>query len=233
MPPLINNFQRSTRLVDATVLNQIINAVNTLTVKIVTSNVYTFLKNDNISSYVIFTNVGGCLVTVPANKFLSYPIGTKIYFEQGGVGVVTVQGDVGVTVNGNALATINPHDQGVLTKTDSDTWTLVFDQTVVSSVARTQRSITATPIVIASNDQILNCNIAAPATCALPAAAIRSGIPLTFKDVGAQFGANNLVITPNGAETIDSAANITLKNNRQEVTLIPFTDGVNTGWFIG
>jgi hypothetical protein len=98
--------------------------------------------------------------------------------------------------------------------------------------ARVQRSVIASPIVIASNDQILNCNIAAPAACALPTAVSRAGVPLTFKDVGAQFGVNNLTITPFAAETIDGAATLVLKANRQGVTLVPFNDGTNVGWAI-
>jgi len=106
-------------------------------------------------------------------------------------------------------------------------------QGVVAGVARTQRSVIASPIVVAANDQILNVNInSGPATCALPAAATRAGVPLTFKDVGAQFGANNLTITPNGVETIDGGANLVLKTNHQGVTLVQFNDGVNTGWSI-
>lgn len=96
-----------------------------------------------------------------------------------------------------------------------------------------QRSVTATPIVIVATDNQLNCNITSAAACALPAAATRNGAPLTFKDVGGQFAAHNLTITPNGAETIDGAANLVLSANRQEATLTPFNDGVNTGWMVG
>jgi|SRR5215813_4235888 len=98
--------------------------------------------------------------------------------------------------------------------------------------ARNQRSVTASPIVIAGSDAILNVNINVAASCALPAAATRLGVPLTFKDVGAQFGAHNLTITPNGIETIDGAASLVLNVNRQGVTLVPFNDGVNSGWAI-
>ena len=98
-------------------------------------------------------------------------------------------------------------------------------------VAKTQRSVTATPIVVAAGDQIINCNINADATCALPTAASRNGIPLTFKDLG-HAAVHNITITPNGAERIDGLANIVLRNNFQAVTLTPFNDGTNSGWFI-
>jgi hypothetical protein len=97
---------------------------------------------------------------------------------------------------------------------------------------RTQRSVTTTPIVISSTDQILNCNIPIPATCALPSSSFRNGVPLTFKDVGGQFASNNVTITAAGNETIDGSASIILTLNRQSATLVPFSDGVNTGWAI-
>lgn len=104
-------------------------------------------------------------------------------------------------------------------------------QTLVG--ARNQRLVTASPIVIAGTDQILNVNIAAGApTCALPAAATRNGIPLSFKDVGGNFALHNLTITPNGAETIDGAASLILATNRQYITLVPANDGTSTGWSI-
>jgi len=101
--------------------------------------------------------------------------------------------------------------------------------------SRNQRSVIATPIVIAAGDQTLNCNIPAPATCALPAASTRNGVPLTFKDLGAiGNNANPIVITALAAvgDTIDGGATLTMTNNRQGVTLVPFNDGVNTGWAI-
>lgn len=98
-------------------------------------------------------------------------------------------------------------------------------------VARNQRSVTATPIVAASSDEILNCNINVAAACALPAAATRGGKALTFKDLG-QATANNITLTPNGAEKIDGASSIKITNNYQYVTLEPFNDGVNSGWSV-
>lgn len=97
--------------------------------------------------------------------------------------------------------------------------------------SRTQRSVTATPIVVGATDQILNCNIAALAACALPTAASRSGVPLTFKDLG-QAAAHNITLTANGAEKIDGSSTYVLFNNYQTVTLVPFNDGVNAGWSV-
>jgi hypothetical protein len=97
---------------------------------------------------------------------------------------------------------------------------------------RVQRLVTASPIVVGGGDQIFNCNIGVAAACALPASATRTGNPLTFKDVGGQFGAHNLTITPNGVETIDGAATFVATANRQSITLNPFNDGTNSGWFI-
>jgi hypothetical protein len=102
-----------------------------------------------------------------------------------------------------------------------------------SVVTRTQRSVTTGPIVISSADQILNINIPSGApTCALPPSASRAGAPLTFKDVGNHFSTNSLTITPNGAETIDGASSLILNVNRSAVTLNPFNDASNSGWFI-
>jgi hypothetical protein len=99
--------------------------------------------------------------------------------------------------------------------------------------ARSQRLATASPIVVAGTDQIINVSIAAGApACALPAASTRIGIPLTFKDVGGNFAAHNLTITPAGGDTIDGLASIVLAVNRQSVTLVPANDGTSTGWMI-
>jgi len=98
--------------------------------------------------------------------------------------------------------------------------------------ARTQRTTTVTPIVVASTDQIISCNISSgPAACTLPSAASRLGVPLTFKDLG-QAAVNNITLTASGGDTIDGAATWVLTNNRQWVTLVPFNDGANTGWMV-
>jgi hypothetical protein len=103
----------------------------------------------------------------------------------------------------------------------------------VAAQAPTQRSVTASPIVVGVTDQRLNVNISAGSpTCTLPQASTRSGLAVTFKDVGNNFAAHNLTITPFAGDTIDGAASLVLLNNRQAVTLVPFNDTVNTGWAI-
>lgn len=98
--------------------------------------------------------------------------------------------------------------------------------------ARVQRSVTATPIVLTTTDEILNLNINADAACALPLSTTRGGLPLTFKDVGAHGGAHNVTFTPGGAEKIDGAVSFKIEVDRQGLTLVPFNDGVNNGWAI-
>ena len=95
--------------------------------------------------------------------------------------------------------------------------------------ARAQRLVTASPIVVAPTDQIINCNIAVTASCALPFAASRVGAPVTFHDMG-QALAHPITLTASGADTIDGQPSYVLSNNRQTVTLVPFNDGTSVGW---
>ena len=102
---------------------------------------------------------------------------------------------------------------------------------IVTGTTRVQRLVTATPIVVAPTDQIINCKITTPAACTLPTAASRGGVPLTFKDLG-QATASNITLTAAGGDTIDGAASYVLRNNFAWVTLVPFNDGTNTGWMV-
>jgi hypothetical protein len=51
-----------------------------------------------------------------------------------------------------------------------------------------------------------------------------------FKDAAGKWTANNLTITPAGAERIDGLANIVGRTNYGRIVLRPMNDGVNTGW---
>jgi hypothetical protein len=109
---------------------------------------------------------------------------------------------------------------------------LLASLTPAASV-RFQRLATSSPIVITGTDQIINVNISSGSpSCTLPTAASRAGNALTFKDVGGNFGAHNLTITPAGGDNIDGGGAIVLGTNRQAVTLVPANDGVTTGWSI-
>jgi hypothetical protein len=116
------------------------------------------------------------------------------------------------------------------------TYSKVSLATLSASIApppatRAQRTTTVTPIVVASSDQIISCKITSPASCALPSAASRIGVPVTFKDLG-QATVNNITLTANGTDTIDGLPSYVLRNNFAGVTLVPFNDGTNVGWMV-
>jgi hypothetical protein len=98
---------------------------------------------------------------------------------------------------------------------------------------RTQRLVTASPIAVQPNDNIINVNISAgtPA-CTLPLASSRNGLALSFKDVGGNFGAHALTLTASGGDTIDGLTSVTLNTARQYINLVPANDGTTTGWSI-
>jgi hypothetical protein len=100
-----------------------------------------------------------------------------------------------------------------------------------SATARTQRLVTASPIVVSPSDQIVNCNIPVAAFCTLPVSSTRIGAALTFKDLG-QATAHHITFTPAGIETIDGGASYVIANNYGWVTFVPFNDGTNVGWMV-
>jgi hypothetical protein len=108
---------------------------------------------------------------------------------------------------------------------------LIASLNITAGSARTQRTVTATPIVVQVTDQIISTKITTPAACTLPSAVSRTGVPLTFKDLG-QATANPITLTAAGGDTIDGAATYVLNNNFAWVTLVPFNDGTNTGWMV-
>lgn len=98
---------------------------------------------------------------------------------------------------------------------------------------RIQRLVTTSPITVVGGDQIINVNISSVSpTCTLPLASSRAGNAVTFKDVGGNFAAHPLTITPAGGDNIDGGGAIVLSNNRQAVTLVPANDGSTVGWAI-
>lgn len=144
-----------------------------------------------------------------------------------------------IGINGRLINTGNPGivatDYVIVWDDVAQAWLKISLSNLITAAAqaRTQRSITASPIVVGPTDQIFNINVASGfVACTLPQASTRAGLALTFKDIGGHFALHNLVLTPFAGDTIDGAASLDLSTNFQGVTIVPFNDGVNTGWAI-
>jgi hypothetical protein len=136
-------------------------------------------------------------------------------------------------INESARRTRAEKSGTILTGTNVQQDLGLLSTAILTGAPRQQRSVTASPITVVPSDSILNVNISTGSPiCTLPPASSRNGSPLTYKDVGGQFAAHNLTLTPFAGDTIDGAASLVLNANRQSITLTPFNDGVNTGWFI-
>jgi hypothetical protein len=156
-----------------------------------------------------------------------------------GSGFITLGKAVGgvwtIGANGRLINTANPGvvatDYVLVWDDVAQAWIKISLSNLITQAqaVRAQRSVTASPIVVGPTDSILNVNIATGApTCTLPQASTRAGAPVTFKDVGGQFGLHPLTITPFAGDNIDGGGAITLNTPHQGVTLVPANDGVNT-----
>lgn len=135
---------------------------------------------------------------------------------------------IGGTVNNNRTFVCTSANPIVLGITP-----ITFAVSVIPSGARQQRSITSTAnLPIQATDSILNINSASPLTITVPRANTRAGIPLTFKDVGAEAQANNITINATAPDTFDGLTAVQLTINYQGITLTPRNDGVNNGYSI-
>lgn len=95
-----------------------------------------------------------------------------------------------------------------------------------------QRSVTTTPSIV-SGDVILNCSFSTTTTIALPQASTRAGKPLTFVCLNA--GSHAVTLAPFSGDTIvnwTTPSSMVINANGVVVTIFPFNDSVNTGWFI-
>jgi hypothetical protein len=94
--------------------------------------------------------------------------------------------------------------------------------------ARPQRSVTGAFSVLSSDSTI---NINSPGSDLvplIPAALSRLGIPLTFKNLP---GSHAQTLTRTAPDTFDGLTTYTL-NSGASVTLVPYNDGVNSGYAI-
>lgn len=104
---------------------------------------------------------------------------------------------------------------------------------IITNPPKTQRLTTATPVGVNPTDLIINTNISSgAATCQLPAAATRLGQPVTFKDVGGQYGVNPITFTCTGGELMDGQASVVLNTPYAAITFVPANDGTSVGWSI-
>jgi hypothetical protein len=179
-------------------------------------------------------------MTIPANVRVNaqLPFPSLVY----GTGPITISKSNGIWVVGFTIAafgSIVPPVQNYPTDylLGYDAVNNVFFKISISNLgmalqgARGQRSVTATPIIVASTDQILTCNINSAVASTLPLASSRNGVPLTFKEVGGH--AVNYTFTPTAPDTIDGGgAYVGISNPHGWVTFVPFNDGVNSGWMI-
>ena len=77
---------------------------------------------------ITLTNAAAIALTIPTNVSVAFPVGTTMTIIQGGAGLVTATGAVGVTVNGisaGSKATAAAYEGLALIKTATDTWIIV------------------------------------------------------------------------------------------------------------
>jgi hypothetical protein len=159
------------------------------------------------------------------------PEGGQLYF----IANTGVMFDLNIFYNnGTPLVEIAAGTMGIFVSSSSGTWSPVTQQTLTPpNVTPVQRSTTASPIVVAQNDEIINCSIAAGApTCTLAPSASRNGKLVVFKDTGGNFQLHPLTVTPASGESIDGLPSIVLSTNFACLRLRPYNDGVNSGWSI-
>jgi hypothetical protein len=174
-------------------------------------------------------------MTLPAN----IRINTSVPFPS----LVTGSGPITVSkVNGKWTIGFNPALFGVQTlplANQAGDYAFVYDSvakalilvplTAFSAGGRPQRSITSSanlPIVAA--DSILNINAATDLTAVVPAGASRAGAPLTFKNLP---GSHIQTLQVSGMDTFDGQVTFPLAPGAA-VTLVPYNDGVNSGYGI-
>lgn len=99
---------------------------STVAINAQSGTTYTLVLAD-AGKLVTLTNGSAITLTVPTNASAAYPVGTVIVLAQLGTGLVTVEGDAGVTINGATPGDDDLAGQWAtasLTKLATDTWLL-------------------------------------------------------------------------------------------------------------
>jgi len=87
-----------------------------------TGTAYTLQAADD-GADVICTNSSAFVLTVPPNSAVPFPLGTLLTVSQGGAGIVTLAGGIGVTLVGaNGFITGAQYDSLALEQISSNTW---------------------------------------------------------------------------------------------------------------
>src|SRR5262249_8573412 len=108
-----------------------------------------------------------------------------------GIWTVGANGDLVASANPGVVAT----DFVLVWDSVAKAWRKISLSNLITQAqaVRAQRSVTASPITVNPTDSILNVNISTGSpTCTLPQASSRAGAPVTFKDIGGQFGGHPL-----------------------------------------
>lgn len=84
------------------------------------------LGNSDTGKAVVLTNSNPITVTIPADSTYTFPIGQTMLVVQNGTGTVTIEGAVGVTVNGTGVSgsvdITGQYGVATLLKINSDSW---------------------------------------------------------------------------------------------------------------
>jgi hypothetical protein len=96
-----------------------------------TGTTYTTVLADN-GKLVTLANASAVAVTIPLNASVAYPVGAQLNFAWVGVGAVTIQGAVGVTINSTGATPAVPalrirYSSATAIQTATDTWLVVGD----------------------------------------------------------------------------------------------------------
>ena len=93
-----------------------------------TGTAYTLVLTDRNNVSVTMDSTAANTVTIPTDAFVAFPTGTKIPIAQFGAGLTTIEGDVGVIVNGvsaGAKELGGQYTGALLWKVAANTWIIL------------------------------------------------------------------------------------------------------------
>ncbi len=93
---------------------------------------YTLVLTDKDNTNIVMTSGSSHEITIPTNASVALPLAVKIPYLQRGVGVTTITGDTGVTVNGvsgGSVVVNNQFQGGVMWQITANDWVIPGDVT--------------------------------------------------------------------------------------------------------